>query len=255
MFIGAKQITNRIDMRRFSDVLKEVQGRRTQTQTAKDLNVPLNTYTAWLRNERLPSYEALQSLSKTLGVSFAYLFGMPEARSAKADYSQLVEHMGVVLLTLANDSENLVDALVNLAGFRAEEMPDDAVEAYHKIFPIRRPMPLLERIANMSQEDKMEIKSAIVDVAASLMRSGQFLYEDAEVWPDDEEIVSTYGDVVDGEIDASEGGNAAVEDSNAAAEGEGDDAPDVSDNAVTVAAIVDESAAISKRKGQPHSKS
>ena len=65
-------------MKNFQDRLKTLSDGVTQKEFAKKINVPLNTFTAWLRGERLPSYEAIVSICSALGVTADWLLGLPE---------------------------------------------------------------------------------------------------------------------------------------------------------------------------------
>jgi transcriptional regulator with XRE-family HTH domain len=56
-------------MKTLKERLEFVQNGRTQKEFAEIIGIPLNTYTAWLRDERLPSYDAIQKLCSVLGVT------------------------------------------------------------------------------------------------------------------------------------------------------------------------------------------
>ena len=60
-------------MKTLKDRLTHLQNGLTQRDFAAKIGVPLNTYTAWLRDERLPSYEAIQKICTALGVSADWL--------------------------------------------------------------------------------------------------------------------------------------------------------------------------------------
>lgn len=51
----------------------------TQKAFADKIGVPLNTYTAWLRAERLPSYDAIEKICTVLCVSADWLLGLSTA--------------------------------------------------------------------------------------------------------------------------------------------------------------------------------
>lgn len=60
-------------MNSLSDRLESMRKSHTQKEFANKIGVPLNTYTAWLRNERLPSYDAIKKICTALGVSADWL--------------------------------------------------------------------------------------------------------------------------------------------------------------------------------------
>ena len=60
-------------MKTLKDRLEHLQKGQSQRDFASQIGVPLNTYTAWLRGERLPSYEAIQKICTALGVSADWL--------------------------------------------------------------------------------------------------------------------------------------------------------------------------------------
>lgn len=62
-------------MKSFSSRLESLRNGLTQKAFADKIGVPLNTYTAWLRSERLPSYEAIQNICTVLCVSADWLLG------------------------------------------------------------------------------------------------------------------------------------------------------------------------------------
>ncbi len=63
-------------MKTFADRLESLRKGLTQKAFADKIGVPLNTYTAWLRSERLPSYEAIASMCTALCVSADWLVGI-----------------------------------------------------------------------------------------------------------------------------------------------------------------------------------
>ena len=66
-------------MQSFSDRLESLRNGLTQKAFASKIGVPLNTYTAWLRAERLPSYEAIEKMCTVLCVSADWLLGLSTA--------------------------------------------------------------------------------------------------------------------------------------------------------------------------------
>lgn len=60
-------------MKTLKDRLEHLQKDLTQKDFANKIGIPLNTYTAWLRNERLPSYDAIQKVCTALCVSADWL--------------------------------------------------------------------------------------------------------------------------------------------------------------------------------------
>ena len=68
-------------MKRFGDLLEELRGVKTQKEFAAQLEIPLNTYTNWVRGIREPSASALINISTRLGVSVDWLLGLSEVRT------------------------------------------------------------------------------------------------------------------------------------------------------------------------------
>jgi len=66
-------------MQSFSDRLESLRNGLTQKAFASKIGVPLNTYTAWLRAERLPSYDAIEKMCTVLCVSADWLLGLSTA--------------------------------------------------------------------------------------------------------------------------------------------------------------------------------
>jgi len=74
-------------MKKFTDRLESLREGLTQKAFAEKLNVPLNTYTAWLRGERLPSYEAIERICTVLCVSSDWLLGLSQAPPTKKTHA------------------------------------------------------------------------------------------------------------------------------------------------------------------------
>jgi transcriptional regulator with XRE-family HTH domain len=68
-------------MKNFSDRLDSMRKGMTQKEFANKIGVPLNTYTAWLRGERLPSFEAIINICTVLDVKSDWLLTGKEGSS------------------------------------------------------------------------------------------------------------------------------------------------------------------------------
>jgi len=60
-------------MKNFPTRLDSLRKGMTQKEFANKIGVPLNTYTAWLRGERLPSFEAITNICTVLDVKADWL--------------------------------------------------------------------------------------------------------------------------------------------------------------------------------------
>jgi len=65
----------------FADRIESLRGNKTQKEFAKQLGVPLNTYTNWTRGITKPTCDALITACTVLGVSADWLLGLPTASS------------------------------------------------------------------------------------------------------------------------------------------------------------------------------
>lgn len=63
----------------FADRIESLRGNKTQKEFAKQLGVPLNTYTNWTRGITKPTCDALITACTVLGVSADWLLGLPGA--------------------------------------------------------------------------------------------------------------------------------------------------------------------------------
>lgn len=63
----------------FADRIESLRGNKTQKEFAKQLGVPLNTYTNWTRGITKPTCDALITACTVLGVSADWLLGLPTA--------------------------------------------------------------------------------------------------------------------------------------------------------------------------------
>lgn len=79
-------------MKNFTDRLESLRKGLTQKAFAEKLDVPLNTYTAWLRGERLPSYEAIEKICTVLCVSSDWLLGLAQAPPGKTLHSKMSDN-------------------------------------------------------------------------------------------------------------------------------------------------------------------
>ncbi len=61
----------------FADRIESLRGNKTQKEFAKQLGVPLNTYTNWTRGITKPTCDALITACTVLGVSADWLLGLP----------------------------------------------------------------------------------------------------------------------------------------------------------------------------------
>ena len=68
-------------MKRFGLRLEELRGENTQKQFAELLDIPLNTYTNWVRGVREPSAAAIVNLCTQLDVSADWLLGLSDVRT------------------------------------------------------------------------------------------------------------------------------------------------------------------------------
>lgn len=68
----------------FGDRIESLRGNKTQKEFAKQLGVPLNTYTNWTRGITKPTYDALITACTVLGVSADWLLGLPAPSSPSA---------------------------------------------------------------------------------------------------------------------------------------------------------------------------
>ena len=63
----------------FSERLEHLRGDRSQREFARQIGVPLNTYTNWVREIRTPTIDALKGICTQLNVSADWLLGLPGA--------------------------------------------------------------------------------------------------------------------------------------------------------------------------------
>lgn len=70
-------------MKRFGSRLEELRGENTQKQFAELLDIPLNTYTNWVRGVREPSATAIVNLCTQLDVSADWLLGLSDSRDRR----------------------------------------------------------------------------------------------------------------------------------------------------------------------------
>lgn len=70
-------------MKRFGSRLEELRGENTQKQFAELLDIPLNTYTNWVRGVREPSATAIVNLCTQLDVSADWLLGLSGSRDRR----------------------------------------------------------------------------------------------------------------------------------------------------------------------------
>ena len=69
-------------MKKFRDRIEELRSDKTQRAVAKEIGVPLNTYTNWTRGIRMPSIENIVNICVQLGVSADWLLGVTDSGSA-----------------------------------------------------------------------------------------------------------------------------------------------------------------------------
>lgn len=69
-------------MKKFRDRIEELRSDKTQRALAKEIGVPLNTYTNWTRGIRMPSIENIVNICVQLGVSADWLLGITDSGSA-----------------------------------------------------------------------------------------------------------------------------------------------------------------------------
>ena len=67
-------------MKKFGERLESLRGAKTQKEFAALYEIPLNTYTNWVRGIREPSASALVKLCTQLGVSADWLLGLSDDR-------------------------------------------------------------------------------------------------------------------------------------------------------------------------------
>ena len=65
-------------MSTFRERLESLRNGRTQKIFAREIGLPLNSYTNWVRGVREPSMSAIIALCTRLGVSADWLLGLPE---------------------------------------------------------------------------------------------------------------------------------------------------------------------------------
>lgn len=65
----------------FGGRLEHLRGDRSQREFARQIGVPLNTYTNWVREIRTPTIDALKGICTQLNVSADWLLGLPTASS------------------------------------------------------------------------------------------------------------------------------------------------------------------------------
>ena len=65
-------------MSTFGERLESLRNGQTQKTFAREIGLPLNSYTNWVRGVREPSMSAIISLCTRLGVSADWLLGLPE---------------------------------------------------------------------------------------------------------------------------------------------------------------------------------
>ena len=65
-------------MSTFGERLESLRNGQTQKAFAREIGLPLNSYTNWVRGVREPSMSAIISLCTRLGVSADWLLGLPE---------------------------------------------------------------------------------------------------------------------------------------------------------------------------------
>lgn len=63
----------------FGGRLEHLRGERSQREFARQIGVPLNTYTNWVREIRTPTIDALKGICTQLNVSADWLLGLPGA--------------------------------------------------------------------------------------------------------------------------------------------------------------------------------
>lgn len=67
-------------MKKFGERLESLRGAKTQKEFAALYDIPLNTYTNWVRGIREPSASALVKLCTQLDVSADWLLGLTDSR-------------------------------------------------------------------------------------------------------------------------------------------------------------------------------
>lgn len=71
-------------MKKFGERLESLRGEKTQKEFAALYDIPLNTYTNWVRGIREPSANALVKLCTQLDVSADWLLGLSDSRGGSA---------------------------------------------------------------------------------------------------------------------------------------------------------------------------
>lgn len=75
-------------MKKFGERLELLRGAKTQKEFAALYDIPLNTYTNWVRGIREPSASALVKLCTQLDVSADWLLGLTDSRGGSAAPAQ-----------------------------------------------------------------------------------------------------------------------------------------------------------------------
>jgi len=104
-------------MKSFPERLLHIQGDETQKDFAKSLGIPLNTYTSWLRGERLPSYDGIVLICAKKGYSADWLLGLAD-NDKIVDLTKKPSSLGVKkkvqeLKEYANNASKKADELLS----------------------------------------------------------------------------------------------------------------------------------------------